>query len=203
MFSGIVQEVGTIVSSSLSQAKSRDLGSVTLTIRSQKISRRLKLGSSIAVNGVCTTVEEITPSMSSRAKSRDLAFTVRLMPITLKLTTLGALRKGDRVNIEPSLRVGDELGGHFVMGHVDGIAKISRITDYGLRITVPRSLIRFITPRGSIAVDGVSLTVAACHGNVFTISLVDYTLKHTTLGNKKIGDRVNIEIDPLARYALA
>ena len=225
MFTGIITDLGTVVSLSSraatlsSRAKPRDLvagknSGVRLTIRAPKTAQRLRLGSSVAINGVCTTVEERSP-LSSRASSpredppleeRDLAatFTVRLMPVTLKLTTLGSLKPGDRVNLEPSLKVGDELGGHFVMGHVDGVGiinKIQKITNYQLLITSPGALTRFIVARGSLAVDGVSLTVVARRANVCTVSLVDYTMKHTTLGALREGDRVNIEIDPLARYA--
>ncbi len=131
------------------------------------------------------------------------------MPVTRELTTLGTLKVGDRVNLEPPLRVGDELGGHFVMGHVDGQGSIKNILRAKSRSTsviaikIPKALTRYIVPRGAIAIDGISLTVVARRGNVFTVSLVDYTLRHTTLGQKKVGDKVNIEIDSLARYVLS
>jgi len=202
VFTGIVQELGTVRGARITAHGGE------LTIVAPRTIRKLTLGSSVAIDGVCTTIGKIQIQKSkiqnSQRNSRTV-FRVRLMPVTLKLTTLGSLKAGDRVNLEPSLRVGDELGGHFVMGHVDATAAITgvtKITNYQLQITVPRSLTRFIVARGAIAVDGVSLTVVKRVGTVFTVSLVDYTLKHTILGSKKVGDHVNIEVDPLARYAL-
>ncbi len=152
-----------------------------------------KLGSSIAVNGACLTVTGIAGS--------HLSFDV--IQETLRTTTLARLQAGDRVNLERSLGVGDRLDGHFVQGHVDGQARLTRrITEGGefaLWCEADAELMRYIIPKGSIAVDGVSLTIAAVSGSEFDVALTPMTLDRTTLGDRRPGDTVNIETDILAR----
>ena len=123
---------------------------------------------------------------------------------TLSKTTIGEWQTGSKVNLEPSLHLGDELGGHFVFGHVDGLAALQSVEQEGdshrLKISVPQELAQFIAPKGSVSLDGVSLTVNEVEGAVFGVNIVPHTWAHTTLGQKQPGDRLNIEIDMLARY---
>lgn len=179
MFTGIIEDVGII--------RRREVvnGQLQLIVESKKI-RTVKKGSSVSVDGVCLTV--------AGKKGNSVMFDV--MKETVRKTTLAQKKKGDRVNIERALKVGDELSGHFVFGHVDGIGQV---TEGLLTIKPPRELMKYIVPQGSVAIDGVSLTVARVRKESFTVSLVDYTLKHTTLGTLKKGDMVNIEIDMLAK----
>lgn len=155
-----------------------------------------KLGASIAINGCCLTVVE--------TKNKTHRFDVG--PDTWARTNLGSLKRGDRVNAEPSLKIGDEIGGHFVTGHVDATAKILLFQPWGegfwrFRAERPKVLRGLVAVKGSIAVDGVSLTVTAAEADHFEVMLVPHTLSRTTLGRRKPGDRVNLEADPLARYA--
>jgi len=154
----------------------------------------LKLGESIAVNGVCLTV-------SAKASK---GFWVDVVAETLKATTLGSLTPGCRVNLERSLRFGDRMGGHFVTGHVDGTGRILKITREGRNVSfdleVSAGIRKFIVPKGSIAMDGISLTVQAARGKHFSIALIPHTLQVTNLGSKRAGDNVNVEVDLLARY---
>ena len=137
-------------------------------------------------------------------ETKDAAFIVESVQETLERTTLGALRRGDRVNLERSLRLSDRLGGHLVMGHVDGVARIVQRTDrpqgalFGFEL--PESLMKYIALRGSVAVDGISLTVSSVSGTHFEVSIIPHTLAATTLFQKRIGDRANVEVDTLARY---
>jgi riboflavin synthase alpha subunit len=180
MFTGIVRELGRVVSASRTAAGSE----LRIGCRT-----RAKLGDSVCVNGVC---------LSARPFSGGLAFDV--VHETLSKTNLGSLASGDRVNLEPSLRHGDPLGGHFVMGHVDGVGKIESRTDL-MSVRVPRGVIPFLAPKGSVAVDGVSLTVVTVGRSRFTVALIPLTLEKTTLGIKSAGDAVNIEVDAMARYS--
>ena len=154
---------------------------------------RLVLGESIAVDGACLTV-------TGRAGS---GFTVDVSPETLRRTTLGHFTAGRRVNLERALRVGDRLGGHVVQGHVDGTGALERITpdrDWSLyRFRVPRTVVPYLVEKGSIAIDGVSLTVFACRGSTCTVALIPHTLAQTTLGERKPGDAVNVEADVLMK----
>jgi riboflavin synthase len=174
MFTGIVREVGRVVEFDGSRLV---VDAVT----------KAAAGDSVAVDGVCLTVVD-----DSR-----LAFDV--VPETLSRTTLGGLRPGDRVNIEPSLRAGDPLGGHNVQGHVDGIGHVRSIGD-PVWIDAPPELLRYCVDKGSITVDGVSLTVAAVHEASFAVALIPHTLAETTLGDLQPGDPVNLEVDVLAKY---
>lgn len=188
MFTGLIEELGEV---KLRKQKSNIL---ILGIQGKKILENSKVGDSISVDGVCLTVSDI--------KNRILHFDV--MAETLKVSTLGSLRIGNRVNLEPALRVADRLGGHFVTGHIDGKGEITEITpeqdSKKIRIAVSSGLTGYIVPKGSIAVDGISLTVVEVEEDYFTISLIPYTLGHTTLGMKREGDRVNVELDILAKY---
>jgi riboflavin synthase len=151
-------------------------------------------GDSVAVNGVCLTATGVG----------DRGFDADVMPETLRRTSLGALREGDHVNVELPLRPSDRLGGHMVQGHVDGTGTIDSLTDEGfarlVRVSAPAELLRYVVEKGSIAVDGVSLTVFAVEDDAFTVSLIPETLERTTLGRAEPGRTVNLEVDVLAKY---
>lgn len=190
VFTGIVQALGTVVT------VAERGGDVRLTIDAGGIdAARMQLGDSVAVAGVCLTVAERTPGGFAADVSRE----------TLELTTIGEWCAGARVNIEPSLRAGDALGGHFVLGHVDGRATVcAREADARserLRFRVPASLQRYLARKGSVALDGVSLTINDVDGAEFGVNLVPHTLGVTTLGGLKAGAAVNLEVDLMARYA--
>jgi riboflavin synthase len=186
VFSGIIECVGEV------GARRRLGGDAELTIRSNF--RGLVLGESIAVNGACMTV----------AARRGSTFTMVVSAESLRRSTLGSLRPGHPVNLERSLRVSDRLSGHFVFGHVDGIGTLESIQPEGgsalYRFSLPAGFARFLVEKGSIAVDGVSLTVFDCGRRSFAVSLIPHTAKATTLGQMRPGQRVNLETDMLARY---
>jgi len=188
MFTGIIQTVGKV------QDITRSGRVLKLIVATQDKFPKLIEGASIAINGVCLTVTNI--------KIKTLTFEV--MPETEKKTTLARLKKGEKVNMERALRVGDELGGHIVLGHIDGTGTITSLMKgnkgYQLIIQAPSKIMSFIVTRGSIALDGVGLTVVTVARNTFSVALIPYTLAHTNLGAKKVGDTVNIEIDVIARY---
>jgi len=191
MFTGIVTDLGEV----LSLAGNADR---RVTLRSAYPPAELQLGASIACAGVCLTVTD---------KGSDAAghwFAVDVSAETLRVTTLGGWTKGRTVNLERALKIGDELGGHIVSGHVDGVGKIAAIADeaHSKRITIelPEALARFVAQKGSIAIDGVSLTVNGVRSNRFDVNIIPHTLSVTTLGALKRGDAVNIEIDVMARY---
>lgn len=187
MFSGIIEKLGEV--------KKVDTGEAPkLEIATPGWLDDVKMGDSIAVNGVCLTVTEL----------EEDSFAADVMPETLRRTDLGDLRGGDPVNLEKALRVGDRLGGHFVSGHVDCAGRItsSRAEKNAiiLGFEIDPVLMEFIAPKGSVAIDGISLTVVDVREAGFTVSLIPHTLDVTTLGTKTIGSRVNIEVDMLARY---
>ena len=191
MFSGLIAFGGRV--GALDGDESRGL---TLTVEApDAIADGVALGDSVAVNGVCLTVVAFD--------ERTMRFDV--IPETVRRTGFDALRPGDRLNVELSLRLGDRLGGHLVYGHVDGNASILEKEPEGqgvrLHIVLPDDLAPFIVEKGYVAVDGVSLTVASVADDRFTIALIPETLRRTTLGAKGPGDRVNLEVDPVARYA--
>jgi riboflavin synthase len=167
---------------------------VELVLDAPQTSRALAVGSSVAVNGVCLTAVAITPPN----------FRVQAVGVTMERTNLHRLSSGKPVNLEPSLRVGDEIGGHWVTGHVDGVGRVERMARNGdatmLTVSLPEELVRFATARGSIAVDGTSLTVAETEGKLIVISLIPHTMERTIAGGYASGDGVNIEVDLLARY---
>ena len=191
MFTGIVEEIGEV----LAVRENADV--VVLTVRGATVTSDAHHGDSIAVNGVCLTV--IDPDGAT-----DGTFTVELVPETLKRSSLAAVGTGTRVNLERALPVTGRLGGHIVQGHVDGIsALISRSPgerSNELVFSLAPEIARYVAEKGSIAVDGVSLTVAAVTSDTFTVALIPTTLEHTTLGTRKPGDTVNIEVDVLAKY---
>jgi riboflavin synthase len=188
MFTGIIQVQGSVV------ALRRGTQDARLTIALAAPGPDLAIGQSIAVNGVCLTVTERNGS----------SFTGDLSPETLERTTLGGVQPREQVNVEFPLRLGDSVGGHFVTGHVDGVGPILRREAAGesawMWIGVPPFLTPYIAPKGSIAADGVSLTVVEVSGHAFSVSLIPHTLATTTLGRKGAGDRVNLEVDVLSRY---
>ncbi|MFA4030021.1 MAG: hypothetical protein GDYSWBUE_001409 [Candidatus Fervidibacterota bacterium] len=188
MFTGIVEEVGQVV------AVERMGGGARLTISASVVMDDLKVGDSICVNGACLTV-------TRRSASR---FQVDVMEETMLRTNLAFLRVGDKVNLERALKATDRLGGHFVQGHVDGtgvIAGIQRMhRSWVMKINCDEALTRFMVPKGSVAVDGVSLTTVDCGSGWFTVALIPHTLSATTLGMRRVGDVVNIEVDLLAKY---
>jgi riboflavin synthase len=189
MFTGIVQDLGRIVSRENRGVDAR------LTIGTERLKlANVAIGDSICVQGVCLTVTSLSGS----------AFTADVSHETLSLTTLGELQVNAPVNLEPSLRAGDPLGGHLVSGHVDGVARVTAVAKDGdsLRMSfdVPRELARYIARKGSVAVDGVSLTVNEVAGTTFGVNLIPHTQTVTTLGRLQVGARVNLEVDPIARY---
>jgi riboflavin synthase len=190
MFTGIITHVGRIRSID----KQPD-GDTRLTIETDLPGSAMTNGASIACQGVCLTVVE----------QGDDWFSVQASQETLDKTTLGQWRIDDPVNLEASLKIGDELGGHLVFGHVDTTTEITVIEpvedSHLLRFALPGELAPMIAPKGSITIDGISLTVNAVTGDDFTVNIIPYTWDHTTLGRREIGDKVNIEIDMLARYA--
>jgi riboflavin synthase len=187
VFTGIVREVGTVA------ALDRDADGARLRIQAN-LSPELAEGDSVSVAGVCLTV----------ASRSDDAFEADAMNQTLGLTTLGDLSAGDSVDLEPALAAGDPLGGHLVQGHVDGVAMVVATAEDGisrrLRIELPPELARFVAAQGSIAIDGVSLTVAAVEDATVDVALIPETLERTTLGGLAEGDRVNVEVDLVARH---
>ena len=189
MFTGIVQDLGAIV-----EREERG-GDLRLVIAFTELDEaRVGLGDSICVQGCCLTVTGRAGSTFSADLSRE----------TLALTTLGAFMAGARVNLEPALRAGDLLGGHLVSGHVDGIARVSSVEGDArsrrIALAVPPELMRYIARKGSVTVDGVSLTVNEVAGASFGVNIIPHTQAVTTLGALSAGDRVNLEVDQLARY---
>ena len=189
MFSGIVEELGEL-------KKVSKRGDVTLfEFQAEKILEDVNIGDSISVNGTCLTI--------IKKESDSLYFEV--MPQTLKLTNLGVLRIKDKVNLERALRIGDRLSGHFVTGHIDctGIIRRKNYLNDNLcfEIAIPTKFMHYVLPQGSIAIDGISLTIVDKKSNTFTVYIIPHTLKNTTLGFKGPSDKVNIEFDILAKRA--
>lgn len=187
MFTGLVERVGTVA------AIEDHAGGRRLTIASGLPLDEVADGDSIAVDGACLTV----------AGKADERFSVDVIPESLRVTTLGELAVGSRVNLERALRVGDRLGGHWVQGHVDGTAPVRSIRrgdDWRVEIGLTETIERFVAFKGSIALQGVSLTVATLSAESFEVALIPTTLRETTLGDLSDGARVNVEVDLLARY---
>jgi riboflavin synthase len=190
MFTGIIQAVGNVVRSSATG------GDLRLAIDASALPslERLAIGESIAVNGVCLTVTAIAQRCFEADVSRE----------TLQHTTLGKLAVGTKVNLEAALRAGDNLGGHLMSGHVDGVATVRHVTadarSWRVDIEVPENLARYIAPKGSVALDGVSLTVNAVEGCVFGVNLIPHTMTATNFLGLTQGKQLNLEVDTLARY---
>lgn len=192
MFTGIVTAVGELIA--LEDGPVR-----RFTVRGPWPADDLALGASIAHDGVCLTVTGIEPD------ARGAAYRVEVSPETLARTTLGGWKPGSRMNLERPLKVGDELGGHIVQGHVDGVGEVLTRNDadgwMALTVEAPAALARFVAEKGSIAVDGVSLTVNGVSGHAFDLMIIPHTAAVTTLSRLKPGMRVNLEVDIMARYA--
>lgn len=188
MFTGIIKEKSRVVATGEKLSIKR--------VAFETLKEPVLLGESISINGVCSTVAEIT----------EQGFIVEYMPETLSKTTMKNTVSGDIVNIERSLKVGDALDGHFVYGHVDTVEVISKIKKDGyskvFEISLSKDIASFIAPKGSVTLDGVSLTISKVNKQTFEVSLIPFTLEHTILGDKKVGDLLNIEVDILARYIL-
>jgi len=188
MFTGLVEELGVV------ERVQKGSRSARITVQADIIMPGLAVGDSVAIDGACQTVINLTPG----------SFTVEAMAETLDKTTLGDLKPQDQVNLERALTANSRLGGHLVSGHVDGRGKItaSRQVDIARILTIEAhpAIIRYIAPKGSVAVDGISLTVVAVNGSSFTVSLIPHTAQNTTLGFKDTGGEVNLEVDVLARY---
>jgi riboflavin synthase len=183
MFTGIVRELGTVDA----------FGGSRLVVAAPETAAGVAVGDSVSIAGVCLTVVA--------AEEGRLAFDV--VPETLSRTALSRLERGDRLNVEPSLRIGDPLGGHVVQGHVDAVGAVRSVTPEGesrrVWVDAPVAIVRYCLEKGSIAVDGVSLTVAALDDEGFEVALIPHTLAVTTLGDLKTGDEVNLEVDVLAK----
>ena len=192
MFTGIVEEAGTV------EAIKPAAKSIQLTIRARRIGRGLKPGASVAVNGCCLTVVRL----ATRGKDRLIQFD--LLQESWRLTNLQFAKPGSLVNLERPLRAGGELGGHFVTGHVDGLGRITKWEragrDHLLDIAAPPEVMRYVIRKGSIAVDGISLTVAAAGKKSFRIWIIPHTLEVTALRERQVGDAVNLETDLLGKY---
>ena len=186
MFTGLIQEVGTIVS--------RGSGSIIVT--ADNLAPSCQVGDSVAVSGVCLTVVKVAPPR----------LTMDILEETIKRTNLGMLQPGDRVNLEPALKVGGELGGHFVTGHIDGIGKLvtrsKRDRDWIFRLELPSGLEQYMVEKGSVAMEGISLTVAAVAGKIVTVHVIPHTFTHTNLKEKPEGAQLNIEADLLGKYVV-
>jgi riboflavin synthase len=190
MFTGIVEEVGLI------REKIPVGNALRFRVGGPSVARGLKAGDSVSCNGVCLTAEEIFPD----------GFSATAVPETLDRSTLGNLAKGDPVNLEAALKAGSPMGGHIVQGHVDGVATVSAWRDLPagagkeLTIRIPPALARYCVEKGSLALHGVSLTIAAVAGESLRIALVPHTLAHTNLGGMRAGDRLNFEVDLIGKY---
>jgi riboflavin synthase len=190
MFTGIVTDVGEVLS-----VEERAEGLRRLTIACAYDPASIAIGASISCSGVCMT------AVATGANS----FSVDAAAETLKVTTVGRWKKVTRINLERSLKIGDELGGHLVSGHVDGLAELIQREDHAdmarFTLRVPKPLARFIAQKGSVALDGVSLTVNDVIADTFSVLIIPHTLSATTLGALKVGDMLNLEVDVMARYA--
>ncbi len=188
MFTGLIEEIGII------EAIVNGEKSLKLSIKAKKILENTKIGDSISTNGVCLTVTDFTKNL----------FTVDVMPETMRKTNLGKLKNGSCVNLERALKVSDRLGGHIVSGHIDGTGRIKEYKDEDnatwVTVETKRDIIKYIIPKGSISIDGTSLTVVDVFDNSFRVSLIPITKKETILLTKKIGDEVNLECDIVGKY---
>jgi riboflavin synthase len=184
VFTGIVREVGRV------EAVEERGESVRLVVRAPETAAAAAVGDSVSLAGVCLTAVEVA--------NGTLAFDA--VPETLRRSTLGRLEPGGGVNVEPALRAGDPLGGHIVQGHVDGVGRIRRVDDDGIEVESTQDVLRYCVEKGSIAVEGVSLTIAGLGESSFTVALIPHTREVTTLGGMAEGDNVNLEVDVVAKY---
>ncbi|MCY6370154.1 riboflavin synthase [Clostridium ganghwense] len=188
MFTGLVEEIGTI------DTVTKGVKSAKIKIKAEKVLAGVKLGDSISTNGVCLTVTEFSKN----------SFVVDVMAETMRRSSLDNLKKGDKVNLERALRVGDRLGGHLVSGHIDGVGAIKKFEEEDnatwVSIGASSNILKYIVMKGSIAIDGVSLTVAYVDNEIFKVSIIPHTKDETTLLKKKVGDTVNLECDMIGKY---
>ncbi len=188
MFTGIIEEIGTV------RAVRRHTAGVTLEIAAEKVLEGTRVGDSIATDGVCLTAAHLDAK----------GFSADVMHETLNRSTLGQLRAGDRVNLERAMVLGGRLGGHLVAGHVDAWGRIAALRDDGsarwVTVEAPQAVLRYVVEKGSVAIDGVSLTVAAVDRSTFAVSLIPHTQMQTALYAKRVGDEVNLEADMLVKY---
>jgi riboflavin synthase len=188
MFTGIVEELGVV------QALERGLQSAVLTVLARRVVNGMNVGDSVTVNGVCLTV----------ARMNDQGFAVDVGPETLRVTTLGGLAPGDGVNLERAMRLGDRLGGHLVSGHVEAVGRVASRAPDGNAITLtieaPREILRYCVGKGSITIDGVSLTITSLTEKTFGVMIIPHTAEVTNLGLKPPGSLVNLEPDLIAKY---
>jgi riboflavin synthase len=188
MFTGLVKEIGEI-KSVVTNPEGKLLG-----IKSRELIKEIAIDDSVCVNGACQTVVKVKGDI----------FYVQAVHVTLEKTTFGNLKPGNPVNLELSLRPMDRLGGHFVSGHVNGTGQITKVQSQGknwlITVKYPKELEKYIIQEGSIAIEGVSLTVAYLKKGEMTVSIIPHTYEKTTLGSKKVGDKVNLEVDLLAKY---
>ncbi|MFA5399403.1 MAG: riboflavin synthase [Dehalococcoidia bacterium] len=184
MFTGIIEETGSV----------QKLSAKSLSVQARDVLAGTSLGDSISVNGACLTVIDIAKS----------AFTVEIMPETRKLTNIGDLHVGDQVNLERALSAQGRFGGHFVQGHVDAVGKVTSLVPEGeaviLGVNAPEEILKYLVKKCFIAVNGVSLTVIECSASQFSVSLVSYSRQKTNLGTLKQGNKVNLEVDIIAKY---
>ncbi|MBU1166813.1 riboflavin synthase [Patescibacteria group bacterium] len=190
MFSGIIQEMGQV-----KQVKERRQVK-TFTVQVKKVLKGLQKGDSVSVNGACMTV----------IRQNKASFVFEVMPETLGVTNFSALKIGSLVNLEDSLRIGDKLSGHFVSGHVDSVVKVKKVSEKGdskrIYFSLPKKCAKYVKRKGSVALNGVSLTVSEKKGAQFSVDLIPFTLKETNFKKIAKGDMVNLEVDVLARYVL-
>ena len=188
MFTGLIEDVGTIAALRLRN------GSAVVTVQTKLSVGKMAMGASVAVNGACLTV----------VKKLKNAFTVDVSPETLACTDLGALQPGTLVNLEQPMRLNERLGGHLVTGHVDGVGTVVMIEKQGeftiFTFQVGKELSRLLVSKGSVAVDGISLTVNQCRSRSFAVAIIPFTLEHTNLQGRRVGDKVNIETDLIGKY---
>ncbi|MGB6463892.1 MAG: riboflavin synthase [Nitrosotalea sp.] len=194
MFTGIIEGLGTIIQF---DKNTKTRSEAKMIVNLGNLANGLRVGDSVAINGVCLTAIHIAKGMVK----------FEMVGETIKKTNLGSLESGDRVNIERSLKMGDRLEGHFVLGHVDGSGIISKINKQPNQIQIwielPKELSKYVAKKGSITIDGISLTIVDKIKNKFSVSIIPHTMKVTNLGLKKIGDKVNIETDVLGKYVLS
>ncbi len=194
MFTGIVEGLGKIVKF---DKKTKNRSAAKMKISLGKLANGLKVGDSVAINGVCLTAVSIARNIAE----------FEMVGETIKKTNLGSLESGDKVNIECSLKVGDRIEGHFVLGHIDCVGIITKLEKQSDQIKIwielPKELSKYVTQKGSITIDGISLTVVDKLKNKFSVSIIPHTMKTTNLISKKIGDKVNIETDILGKYILS
>ena len=188
MFTGLIQEVGTIVSV-IQNTEGKEF-----IIKAPSLIKEIQIDDSVATNGCCLTATQITGD----------TFKVQAVHMTLQKTSVGMLKSGDKVNLELSLRPNDRLGGHFVQGHVNAMGQIKQIKTTGenweIEVSIPAELRKYMISEGSVTLDGISLTIAKLTPNSLTVAIIPHTLEKTTLGTKKVGDHLNLEVDMIAKY---